>query len=212
MLLSIDPSTTTVGAALFVRHDDIINTNVPVGHLYAADSIKLAKPADNEDPAHRWFMACLAIEGWLATKIRGSDEVTALVFERPQFYSAVKSKGDPNKLVGVLGVAAMLAGRLSMQNLRAMPSRGMIASYLPAEWIGQLSKVCPTCKGKAKKKCKDCHGSAWETPRGRRIASRLSIAERAKCPDQNDAIDAVGIGLKHLGRLEPVRVYSNGRD
>lgn len=212
MLLSIDPSTTTVGAALFVRHDDLINTNVPVGHLYAAESIKLAKPDEEQDPAHRWFLACLAIEGWLATKIRGSDEVTALVFERPQFYSAVKSKGDPNKLVGVLGVAAMLAGRLSMQNLRAMPSRGMIASYLPAEWIGQLSKVCPTCKGKAKKKCKDCHGSAWETPRGRRIQSRLSIDERAVCPDQNDAIDAVGIGLKHVGRLEPVRVYSNGRD
>ncbi len=200
MLLSIDPSTTTVGAALFTQCG-------PVWYLRVAASIKLEVVPD-EDPMQRWLHAARAVEEWLLTFEAGIplDIVTELVFERPQFYSAVKSKGDPNKLVGVLGVAAVLAGRFSLRNAVRQ------FTYLPAEWIGQLSKVCPTCKGKAKRKCKDCHGSAWETPRGRRIASRLSPEERAKCPDQNDAIDAVGIGLKHLGRLEPVRVYSNGRD
>ena len=198
MLLSIDPSTTTVGAALFSVGD---NGNV----LFAAASIKLEVVPD-EDPIQRWLNAARAVENWLFSIHVSPADVDEIVFERPQFYSAVKSKGDPNKLVGVLGVAAVLAGRFSLRSATRQ------FTYLPAEWIGQLSKVCPTCKGKAKRKCKDCHGSAWETPRGRRVASRLTPEERAKCPDQNDAIDAVGIGLKHIGRLEPVRVYSNGRD
>ena len=87
-----------------------------------------------------------------------------------------------------------------------------ILTPTPAEWIGQLSKVCPACRGKAKKKCSECRGSAWETPRGRRIRSRLTPAELALVPDQNDAIDAVGLGLYALGRLTPQRSLSNGRD
>lgn len=197
MLLSIDPSTTTVGAALFVPFDR---------RLFAATSLPLEVVID-EDPLVRWLRIAELARTWAVDELfHTGGGVTNFVFERPQFYSAVKSKGDPNKLVGVLGVGAALAGMFYSNGVR------LLKSYLPAEWIGQLSKVCPTCRGKAKRKCKDCHGSAWETPRGRRIASRLSPEERAKCPDQNDAIDAVGIGLKHLGRLEPVRVYSNGRD
>ena len=203
MLLAIDPSTTTIGVALFAgtdAHRQFARV------LNAAASIKLSVRADI-DPLQRWLDAARGVENWLYDVLHfdATDRITELVFERPQFYSAVKSKGDPNKLVGVLGVAAVIAGRFSLRNATQQ------FTYLPAEWIGQLSKVCPTCKGKAKKKCKDCRGSAWETPRGRRIASRLSPEEHAACPDQNDAIDAVGIGLKHVGRLEPVRVYSNGR-
>lgn len=202
MLLSIDPSTTTVGAALFALYEE-----TPRSFLVAASSIKL-DVIEGQDPIQRWTMAACAVENWLYGVVASKSPagITELVFERPQFYSAVKSKGDPNKLVGVLGVAAVIAGRLGMRNARRQ------FTYLPAEWIGQLSKVCPTCKGKAKKKCTDCRGSAWETPRGRRIASRLSIDERAACPDQNDAIDAAGLGLFHLGRLTPRRVYSNGKD
>lgn len=197
MILAIDPSTTTVGAALFVPFDR---------RLFAATSLPLEVLVD-EDPLVRWLRAAEYARVWAADMLlQTGGRVSSFVFERPQFYSAVKSKGDPNKLVGVLGVGAALAGMFYSCGVREF------RSYLPAEWIGQLSKVCPTCKGKAKKKCKDCRGSAWETPRGRRIQSRLSIDERAACPDQNDAIDAVGIGLKHVGRLEPVRVYSNGRD
>lgn len=202
MLLAIDPSTTTVGAALFAGTDA---HQAFARSLRAAASIKLEVVPD-EDPVQRWLNAARTVENWLLSLNLMTDRITELVFERPQFYSAVKSKGDPNKLVGVLGVAAVIAGRFSLRNATQQ------FTYLPAEWIGQLSKVCPTCKGKAKKKCADCRGSAWETPRGRRIASRLSIDERAACPDQNDAIDAVGIGLKHVRRLEPARVYSNGRD
>src|SRR5690606_24449015 len=130
------------------------------------------------------------------------DLITTIAFECPQWYERAKSKGDPNQLAGVAGVAANVCGMLHRNN-------PVILSPKPAEWIGQISKVCPTCKGKAKRKCSDCHGSAWETPRGRRIRSRLSPAELALVPDQNDAIDAVGIGLWALGRLKPERAYSS---
>lgn len=203
MLLSIDPSTTTVGVALLVEHDSV-GVKLPVNHLFAADSIKLR--GEFSDPIDRWLAAALKIENWLFSMRISVNDINTVVFERPQFYRATKSKGDPNKLVGVLGVGAVLAGRMSARHT------SRFATYLPAEWIGQLSKVCPTCGGKAKKNCTDCKGSAWETPRGRRIASRLSIEERAVCPDQNDAIDAAGLGLFHLGRLTPRRVYSNGKD
>jgi len=94
-----------------------------------------------------------------------------------------------------------------------------VFSPMPAEWVGQLSKVCAYCDGKkgrgrGKKRvlCPECKGSDWETPRGRRIRSRLSPAELALVPDQNDAIDAVGLGLWKLGRFTPRSVLSNGRD
>lgn len=60
-------------------------------------------------------------------------------------------------------------------------------SYLPAEIWGQLPKSKT--------------GSAWASPRGKRIKSRLSEAELKLVPDQHDVVDAVGIGLHHLGRL-----------
>lgn len=209
MLLSIDPSTTTIGCALFVVHDSLANKTVsetPVHTLYAATSIKLGRAVEGEDPIHRWLQAARAVENWLYAlfpRPGALDAVTELVFERMQFYSTVKSKGDPNKLAAVLGVASVLAGRFSMRHAQRQ------FTYLPAEWTGQISKVCLTCKGKAKKKCKSCEGSAWKTPRGRRIRGRLTAMELAVVPDQNDAIDAVGIGLKHVGRLEIRRVYES---
>ncbi len=197
MLLSIDPSTTTIGCALF-------EITRGTGALLHATSIKLGPALEGEDPIQRWLQAARAVENWLyALHVGEVDVVTELVFERMQFYSTVKSKGDPNKLAAVLGVASVLAGRFSLRNASRM------FTYLPAEWTGQISKVCPTCKGKAKKKCKSCEGSAWKTPRGRRIRGRLTPAELALVPDQNDAIDAVGIGLKHVGRLEINRVYES---
>jgi hypothetical protein len=103
-----------------------------------------------------------------------------------------------------------------------------VLSPTPVEWTGQVPKVCPACNGKktepaafrfnakspkrVKRVCIECHNSAWGTPRGRRIWLRLTEAERALCPDQNDAIDAVGLGLHALGRLEKISVFSNGRD
>lgn len=195
MLLALDPGTNSPGIALFEN-----------GQLRAANRIQGSNYRLLPD-GQRWLEVAKSIATWL--QIMGCDDlINDLVFEKPQWYAATKSKGDPNQLAGVAGVAAATCGILATLSCDGF----RIKSPTPAEWIGQLSKVCPVCKGKAKKKCPECRGSAWETPRGRRIRSRLSPAELALVPDQNDAIDAVGLGLWALGRLTRHSVHSNGRD
>ncbi len=201
MLLALDPGLNSPGVALF-RGDTLAAAGrVPIPGAYAA-----------LPDGRRWLEVAQRIADWVIAP-RGycglydtGERVTAVIFERPQWYQRAKSKGDPNQLAGVAGVAANVTGIFA--GLRHLD----VHSPTPAQWIGQLSKVCPTCKGKAKKKkCADCRGSAWMTPRGRRIRSRLSLEEFKLVPDQNDAIDSVGIGLWALNRLEPKRTFSNGK-
>lgn len=180
MLLALDPSVRSPGAALFRG-----------GLLIAADRVKVPKQDDQKfaDGA-RWDLVARLVEAWAG---RAQQQIVELVFERPQIYTWGKSKGDPNDLVGLAGVAGALVGRLSI----ASPSLH-VSSPTPAEWIGQLPKATK--------------GSALVSPRAQRILSRLSPDELALVPDQHDALDAVGLGLWRLGRLEPRRVFSNGRE
>lgn len=198
MLLALDPGTLSPGLALFES-----------GVLLHAERVIIpASYAERED-GERWFLvSCIVAERAtrLARGLRDEADATMhIIFERPQWYAKTKSKGDPNQLAGVAAVASTVVGIVGQ-------SYGLrVFSPTPAQWIGQLPKTCPYCKAN-KKKCPECKGSAWNTPRGRRICSRLSPAERALVPDQNDAIDAVGLGLFKLGRLTPRSTLSNGRD
>jgi hypothetical protein len=194
VLLALDPGMNSPGVALFVP-------NTPGQMLRHAARIAIPTKFASLPPGARWMHVALEIVSWA----RARGRITEVIFEKPQWYQRTKSKGDPNDLVGCAGVAANVTGMLSQTE----PIEAL--SPEPAVWVGQLSKKCPTCKAN-KKTCADCHGSAWETPRGRRIRSRLTSLELPLVPDQNDAIDAVGIGLWALKRFEPISVFSNGRD
>lgn len=188
-LLAIDPSVNSAGVALFDRE---------TRQLIAAARVK--SPGTPED-AHgiRCIKMANAIGHWLGS--RPAAVIPAeLAFEWPQVYTAAKSKGDPNQLLPLVGIGMAVTGLIgrSLENLR---------TPTPAEWIGQCPKWCSKACAKSPKKCKTCKGSAWKTPRGRRIAERLSKPELALVPDQHDAIDSVGIGLHALGRLVLVRVF-----
>ncbi len=194
MLLGLDPGLNSPGVALFGDHG-----------LLAAARFNTEEYASTRD-GERWLNVARVLAGWALSHLgRLQPDLLTVVFERPQVYTREKSKGDPNHLVSIAGVAANLTGILSVHGPIT------IDSPHPGEWIGQLKKTCPTC-GKNLKKCPECKGSAWNTPRGRRILSRLSAAERAPVPDQNDAIDAVGLGLYELRRLAPRTHFSNGRN
>lgn len=194
MLLALDPGTNSPGLALF---ND-------AGVLVAADRANVSEYAGMPDGL-RWMHIGHCLAAWCLPRVPHDDELLTVVFERPQWYARGKSKGDPNQLAGLTGVAGVMIGVLMCR------WKLFVGSPKPAEWIGQVPKTCATCRAN-KKKCPDCKGSAWNTPRGRRIRSRLSPAELALVPDQNDAIDAVGLGLFDLGRLTPRSVLSNGRD
>jgi hypothetical protein len=108
--------------------------------------------------------------------------IDELVIEWPQVYRATKSKGDPNDLLPLSGVGMALAGRFGVP----------VTSPTPREWIGTLPKATS--------------GDPLASPRGARIWSRLSDAERACVVLSHDALDAIGIGLWHRKRLGGARV------
>lgn len=193
-LLAIDPSINSVGASLFVG-----------GVLTACTRLK-SKVDTKQNLGVRCLGMAAQVRMWC---VEHGANPSHIVFEWPQIYRAAKSKGDPNDLPALAGVGMAAVAMLATGALQ------QILTPTPAEWIGQCPKVCNRCSGKklngtlpkAKKVCDLCHGSKWETPRGRRIRACLTAAEIALVPDQHDAIDSVGIGLYAEGRLKLVGVF-----
>ena len=106
--------------------------------------------------------------------------VTTVVVEWPQVY-VKRLRTNPNDLLALAGVDSALC---------ALFPRCKHVTYLPMEWKQQIDK--------------EAHH--------RRAMARLSEAECGciKLPAkdlQHNVFDAIALGLKHLGRLEPKRVY-----
>lgn len=109
--------------------------------------------------------------------------VDLVVIEWPRVYAtrirAGQSSGDPNDLLALAGVDAAVAALVGARS----------ASYCPSDWKGNVPK--------------DVMGA--------RILGRLSAAEQSlvmtvtPAGKRHNAIDAVGVGLFHLGRLAPRR-------
>lgn len=143
------------------------------GRLVRAERIDV--PKTEIDIAHR----CMFMANAIAGKFR---EVTDVVAEWPRTYRAGRAGGGPSKalfpLAGVvIGVAVGL--------------QAPIVTYEPRDWAGQVPKT-KTVDGR-------------ESMRGRRIGKRLDVAERAVWVTMHDRgnhdiVDAIGIGLHHLGR------------
>jgi hypothetical protein len=100
-----------------------------------------------------------------------------LVIEWPQIYVRARSKGDPNDLLLVAGVAAGVVA-----SVRA----GCVFMPKPADWKGQVPKEIHNAR--AMKRLSPAE-AALVAPAG--PASKL-----------NNAIDAVGLGLWALGRMK----------
>ncbi len=156
--------------------------------LVASYRLKETKPPGEVSRGTRCYNMAACILSWLNDDHYRIDK---LVFEWPQIYRNTKSKGDPNQLLPLVGIGMALKGLLP--SLGA-PCGCELTTPTPAEWIGQ----CP----------KSTTGDPWKSPRGKRIASRLTKEELAIVPTQHDAIDAVGLGLWKVGRLSLNRVFS----
>jgi hypothetical protein len=179
LLIALDPSVNSSGVAAFFD-----------GKLIFAETIKVnVRGGDRADAAY--FMShkiCDRLERWY----QGYPFVSTLqdpefVYEWPQIYRAGKGKGDPNDLPALAAIGLGVAGLLRC---------GVVKSYTPKEWAGQLPKATRT------------KALAENSPRAVRIKSRLKTAELSLWPKgEHDAIDAIGLGLFHLGRLSPKRVF-----
>lgn len=105
-----------------------------------------------------------------------------LAIETMSFYSADQQKGAQSDIGAVQLVAGAVIGMLGPREC---------VSYLPSEWKGTISADHCT----------------------ERIYGRLNDTERARVAHVSESvdhntIDACGIGLRYLGRFEPLRVFA----
>ena len=87
MLLALDPGTLSPGLALFSD----------TGALVAADRVRVDGHADEPD-GRRWMHIGHCLAQWCLRRVPQNDQLLSVIFERPQWYSKAKSKGDPNQL------------------------------------------------------------------------------------------------------------------
>lgn len=148
------------------------------GTLVAASRVKLPGALAKLGRTERCRQIGKLVADWIRSIARGP--LLAVGAEWPQVYPHGKGKGSPNLLLPLAGVDVAVACELGVEAL----------DYLPREWIGTIPK-CET-------------GDPWSSPRGRITKSRLRDEELAVVVASHDAVDAVALGLKYLGRLERV--------
>lgn len=151
--------------------------------LFAASRVKLPASLSRAPMGERCREVGRLIAVWVSEHV-DVNLIGGLVIEYPQVYTASKSKGDPNDLLPLVGVGIAVA---------TIFHETQVKSPTPREWIGQVPK--------------DETGDPWLSARGQKIRRRLTQEEIDCIVVSHDALDAVGLGLWALGRLERVRVF-----
>lgn len=181
-LLAIDPGIRGCGVALF--------QDGRLAHVDAEARLAWAAYVPNTVARGDDMVAILsmarAVRDAVARRVSGLV-VDVLVVEFPQVYAGGKAKGDPRDLLTL----AAIDGAIGVE----IPARRRVLRYFPREWKGQTDADLML----------------------ERILERLDALEvdqiaPCRASLRHNAIDAVGIGLKALGRLEPRKVISRGGD
>ncbi len=106
--------------------------------------------------------------------------VRPFVFEKMVSYAdRSKQSGDQNDLLTLCAVTDRLAGLLDLTG----------TEYTVSEWKGQMDK-------------ETCHRRIYKILSPEEILAIASVGAK-----DHNTLDAVGIGLHHLGRFKPVKVY-----
>ncbi len=176
-LLAVDPGLRNPAAAFF-----------RAGRLVAASRVQVPAALAKLEIGERSLAVARLIATWFAEQLPLNSWPVDLriAYEHPQVYQRPKSKGDPNDLLPLAGVGMCVVGLLGAVVVE-------VHSPTPAEWIGQIPKSTT--------------GDPWESARGKKIGRRLDDVERAAVVTSHDAIDAAGIGLHVLGRLDRIRNF-----
>lgn len=183
-LVALDPSIRSAGIALY-----------RAGVLTAAATIKV--DADDSDIAARCLRMSVECARWI-----GEQRCLphTLVVEWPQWYDTrgggrKKKETNPNDLAGLAAVNGAVAGICALWTMTSQRPIEVV-SFTPHAWAGTQPKT------------KTVTGAKF-SPRARNVMSRLTDAELAvwhAAGSSHDAIDAIGIGLKALGRYERQRL------
>lgn len=127
-----------------------------------------------------------AVAAWVKP-LSGDTPIDQLIVEWPRVYTVGKQRSesgswrDPNDLLALTGVDCAVAAIL--------PGLKNVERYFPDAWKGQVSKVAMN----------------------NRVLGRLSDEERSRIEDagalSHNIYDGIGLSLKWLSRLEPVRIF-----
>lgn len=124
---------------------------------------------------------CREMAWQVALWVKGYVPVREIIFEWPRVYTAAKLEGDPNDLPPLVGIDCAIAAFFP-----GVP----VLRYFPEQWKGTTDKEVMNA----------------------RVMSRLSDVERGRVEDAghltHNVLDAVGIGLHHIGRLVRRRVFA----
>jgi len=134
---------------------------------------------------------CAAVARYVAlwSRLAPGDDVE-LAVEWPRVYDSAIRQGaksvsgkDPNDLLPLAGIDAALA---------ALFPGATTTSYAPSEWKGQMPKEV-------------CHARLRKRLDASELAALDSDLDKVAPSLRHNVLDAVGIGLHHLGRLAPRR-------
>lgn len=183
-ILALDPGLTKPGVAL--ARDGVI---------IRADRLKIPGAWKTLEILERCDRVAEAAATW-ATQVGAVPDLLAV--EWPQWYGDKRPRDakddrhiDPNDLAGLCGICGSLLGRLRARGL----ALGSARSPRPKEIWGSVPKTTT--------------GSPWVSPRGYRLTSRLTPAERAAVADYHDAVDAAALAKWAAGLWKP-RLNSPG--
>jgi len=176
MILAIDPGLRHCGCALFDRAE-----------LLAAVLVK-NPDKKGRGPATAMQMA-QAVMGWVMDAARVSA-IETLVLEYPRVYPGLRDN-DPNDLIELACVDGALAGWLVI---------GKVVHYYPSDWKGQ-TPANPTAR-QILKRLSTIEKGGIENIDAFFEALRLAEGRgRDVAHSAHNTLDAVGIGLKYLGRF-----------
>lgn len=152
------------------------------GRLVASERLKFK--TTELDIVERVEIVGQKVGGWC-------DIPDVLVIEWPQIYRASRAKGNPNNILPLAGVCGAVACEVGARRS---------FSYLPREWAGNTKKKTTVREAKT-------------SPRARWILSCLSGVELHtwESAKYDDEVDAIGLGLFHLGRLPHHRRFAGAR-
>lgn len=176
MMVALDPGLRMCGVAVF------------------KDKVLVSAQVVHNDPAHS---ALRGAKTWLAMAAEvkfvvqphcpfGDSGDATLVHELMQVYGLGNRKGDPADLIELAGVAGAVVGVLD-------PFHAV--SYLPREWKGSTPKKVHQVRILSKL-------DAVEESQIEGDLTRVKDRSAAEDAVVRNAVDAVGIGLFHLGRLK----------
>jgi hypothetical protein len=175
-MLAFDPAVRRAGAAAFVD-----------GVVVAASSFDATcwEHLSHGERASR--VADMVFDWWSRL---GIGAPRAVVAEWQRVYPG--SRVNANDLLKLAACSGAVVDRARSVGSWVTSHNVLVLTPDPPEWVGNL----PKCK----------RGSYWKSPRGVRLHSRLTPAERTVVPDQPDAGDATALGKWSIGEFAPINV------